>query len=331
MPQPIAIAFIHGIGRTEPGYSAAMQRSLVRRFAAHLGAKVPVPDSQLVFEEINWSAALQYRENALWNRLNPAGPMRYKRLRRFLVDFAADAIAYQPGSSDRTAYDAVHRQVAVSLARLAERAGPGAPLCIVAHSLGTVIASNYVYDLMKRHGSFMCPSVRRLINGTPLERGETLSLLYTMGSPIALWSLRFPRFGVPIRLPTPSLARHHPGVTPAWINLYDPDDVIGYPLRPLNSAYRAAVTEDRPIDVGSLFTRWNPLSHQGYWNDGRVADAIAESLASVWRRSSSLTLVPARRSVARARARKTGMQDASSARSDASASRPPRATQRGIR
>ena len=48
-----------------------------------------------------------------------------------------------------------------------------APLCVVAHSLGTVIASNYLYDLMKRRGSFMGTRVRGQINGTPLERGET--------------------------------------------------------------------------------------------------------------------------------------------------------------
>lgn len=303
MPHPIAIAFIHGIGRTEPGYSAAMQGILTRRFASRIRADATDVRSQLVFEEVNWSAALQHREDRLWRTLVPAGPMRYGRLRRFLVDFAADAIAYQPAPSDRTAYDAIHRHVAASLGRLAERAGPRAPLCVIAHSLGTVIASNYLYDLMKPHDSFMCPSVRALIQGTPLERGETLARLFTLGSPIALWSLRYPRFGEPIRFPTPALARHHPGLEAAWINLYDPDDVIGYPLRPLNAGYRAAVTEDRPIDVGSLLTRLNPLSHVGYWDNGRVAEAIADSLAEAWSQSSALALVPPRRRIPRARRR----------------------------
>ena len=225
--------------------------------------------------------------------------MRYKSLRRFLIDFAADAIAYQPAPSDRTTYDAVHREVAGRLARLAERAGPRAPLCVIAHSLGTVIASNYLYDLMKREHSFMCPSVRAILNGTALERGETFALFVTMGSPIALWSLRFPRFGEPVRLPTAELTRHHPSVEATWINVYDPDDVIGYPLRALNSSYLAAVTEDRPVDVGSIFTRWNPLSHVGYWNNGKVADGIAESLDEVWLRSTALEEVPERRRMAR--------------------------------
>jgi hypothetical protein len=301
MSHPLAIAFIHGIGRTEPGYSGWMQRALSRRFARLVGRDevTASASAQLVFEEVNWSAALQFREDRLWQRLLPDGPMRYKRLRRFLIDFAADAIAYQPAPLDRTAYDAVHREVAGRFARLADRAGPRAPLCVIAHSLGTVIASNYLYDLMKQDDSFMCPSVRSIINGTPLERGETFALFYTMGSPIALWSLRFPRFGEPVRFSTAALARHHSSLEPAWINLYDPDDVIGYPLRALNASYRAAVTEDRPVDVGSIFTRWNPLSHVGYWDSGRVADTIAESLAEVWLRSTALELVTERRRAVR--------------------------------
>src|SRR2546425_5227414 len=96
MSHPIAIAFIHGIGRTESGYSAAMRRALIRRFASRIGGEAGDPYSQLIFEEVNWSAALQNREDELWSRLLPAGPMRFGRLRRFLVDFAGDAIAYQP-------------------------------------------------------------------------------------------------------------------------------------------------------------------------------------------------------------------------------------------
>ena len=295
MPHPLAVVFIHGIGLTEHGYSVPMQRALARRFARLVGSETRDPAAQLVFEEINWSAALQSREDRLWERLVPEGPMRYKSLRRFLVDFAADAIAYQPAPSDRTAYDAVHAVVARSLARLAARAGPAAPLCVVAHSLGTVIASNYLYDVMKPGSSFMHPDVRAMTKGTPLEMGETFSLFYTLGSPVALWSLRFPRFGQPVRFPTASLARHHPSLEAAWINMYDPDDVIGYPLRGLNPEYHSAVTEDRPVDVGSIFTRWNPLSHVGYWDNGGVAATIAESLAETWLKSSALELVPERR------------------------------------
>ena len=295
MGHPIAILFLHGIGRTEPGYSRPLAEAIAARFARSAGGETSDPEAQVVFEEVNWSGALQPAEDDLGARLRAAGPLHFGRLRGFMLDFAADAIAYQPTHADRSAYDAIHAEVAASLGRLARRAGARAPLGVIGHSLGSVIASNYVYDLTKPRGSFMAPEVRARIGKTPLERGETLSLFYTMGSPIALWSLRYPDFGVPVKLPAKRLAGHHPGLEPRWVNFYDPDDVIGYPLKPLNEAYREAVDEDRVVDVGSWLTRWNPLSHTGYWGDAGVADAIAAGVTEAWRRSSAIALVGAKK------------------------------------
>jgi hypothetical protein len=303
MGHNLAIAFLHGVGRTRPGYSAPLARALVERFARNIGAEAKDPAAALVFEEVNWSCALQPAEDRLWQRLQKAPePLRYQRLRHFMLDFAADAIAYQPTHADRSAYDAIHVEVAAALGRLAARAGERAPLCIVAHSLGTVIASNYLYDLMKNGRSFVAPEVLGRIGPAPLERGETVALFATMGSPLALWSLRYPGFGVPISMPPPALARHHPAVRSQWLNFYDPDDVLGYPLRPLSRLYADSVTEDRPVNVGSWLTRWNPLAHKGYWGDAKVADQIASQLADIWRRSSSIQLVPKRRHAPRRRA-----------------------------
>jgi hypothetical protein len=318
MGHPIAVAFLHGIGRTEPGYSRPLADAIAARFVRSIADECSVPATQVVFEEVNWSAALQPSEDRLWSRLEaakgggsiaatasaPAAPeaLRWKALRHFMLDFAADAIAYQPTESDRSAYDAIHAEVASTFARLAERAGARAPLCVIGHSLGTVIASNYLYDLLKPRKSYMAPEVRARIGSTPLERGETVSLVYTMGSPIALWSLRYPGFGVPVSLPGKRLARHHPDLRARWVNLYDADDVIGYPLKPINPRYAEAVAEDRPVDVGSWLTRWNPLSHTGYWSDAGVASLIATDLAEAWRRSSAVALVPVRRATGTRRA-----------------------------
>ncbi|MGE5179803.1 MAG: hypothetical protein ACM3PF_12005 [Bacteroidota bacterium] len=322
MSHPIAVAFLHGIGRTEPGYSRPLADAIAARFVRTIRDECSVPATQVVFEEVNWSGALQPSEDRLWSRFEAAevmshrsgifegvarGPapngspaaaggnaLRWEALRHFMLDFAADAIAYQPTESDRSAYDAIHAEVASTFARLAERAGARAPLCVIGHSLGTVIASNYLYDLLKPRKSYMAPEVRARIGSTPLERGETVSLVYTMGSPIALWSLRYPGFGVPVSLPARRLARHHPDLRARWVNLYDPDDVIGYPLKPVNARYAEAVAEDRAVDVGSWLTRWNPLSHTGYWGDAGVASLIATDLAEAWRRSSAVALVPVR-------------------------------------
>ena len=46
------------------------------------------------------------------------------------------------------------------------------------------------------------------------------------------------------------LAKHYARLTGEWINFYDRDDVIAYPLRSLNPAYKAVITDDREINVG---------------------------------------------------------------------------------
>ena len=58
MSHKLAIAFIHGIGRTEPGYSAAMRRCLTRRFTEGIRGAVSDPSAELVFEE--WIGAPRF-------------------------------------------------------------------------------------------------------------------------------------------------------------------------------------------------------------------------------------------------------------------------------
>jgi hypothetical protein len=125
--------------------------------------------------------------------------------------------------------------------------------------------------------------VRESMGDTPLERGETLTLLYTLGSPIALWSLRYRDFGKPIQIPSPLLHTHYPQLQGEWVNFYDADDVVGFPLKELNDDYGLVVSADREINVGNIFGSWNPLSHLAYWTDHDVLDPIAKKLVEVWK------------------------------------------------
>ena len=64
-----------------------------------------------------------------------------------------------------------------------------------------------------------------------------------------------------------------------WLNFYDPDDVLGYPLKAINADYRKAVTKDIPINVGG-FSSWNPLAHGGYWTDNSFTKPVAKLITS---------------------------------------------------
>ena len=107
-----------------------------------------------------------------------------------------------------------------------------------------------------------------------LVAGETLTHFYTLGSPIALWTMRFEHFGRPIAVPSPTLKPLGIG---EWVNFYDKDDIIAYPLKGLNAEYAQTVTEDREIRCPGPFA-WTPASHGGYFKSRPLIRRIVQSL-----------------------------------------------------
>jgi hypothetical protein len=363
----LAVTFIHGVETADPAYAVRAIELLRRAFARHSGAD---PDEALVIRPVYWAPVLQAAEDDLFSRCFGPGHARYVRwlkrqaarvdqgsrlsllalsgsamlprvpfagslpwptLRWVTTEFAGDAIAYQiAGERDHAVYDAIHARVAETLRELSTQAGPGAPLCVLAHSLGSVVASNYFYDLQVEYGRYprggplalgrgpavagrvptqpsgpagevpaprrLVPAATRLALGpspSPLERGETLTDLITLGSPLALWSLRSRGFHRPLMVPSPGPGGTGPAasVQPAgggrptggWINVYSPYDLVSQPLRPLSEEYRLAVREDIRLNVGPWWAARGPLSHVWYWNDNRVADLAGRALARTWR------------------------------------------------
>jgi hypothetical protein len=88
-----------------------------------------------------------------------------------------------------------------------------------------------------------------------------------------------PLFGVPITVPAPPFRAAHPAIRCGWINIFDEDDVIGYPLAPI---YGNAILQDKQVNAGGLLSSWNPLSHNGYWEDDDVTKKLAKELAAFW-------------------------------------------------
>lgn len=283
MSTKIAVAIVHGVGITKTDFADAMIEEIKRRFTKETGIDA---GEALVFRPVYWGHILQQPEDELWRRMKQGGDLDFTSLRRFMVSFAADALAYQPAVDEKDKYEEIHAVYACEMCWLADNAGAAAPLVVIAHSLGTIITSNYFYDLTQ-YRRLVPAAVRGEMNTkrTPLERGETLACLCTLGSPIALWSLRYDDFGRPIEVPSPALGDHHPALLPhaGWENYYDPDDIIGYPLKTLNPAYAAAVKRDVPVNAGGLFTSWNPASHIAYWTDNDVTAPVAGKLADLWR------------------------------------------------
>lgn len=286
----IAVAVVHGIGNQKSDFADSFSVQLKKYFAKSISAFVKDPEAELVIKPVYWAPVLARDEDLLRLRLKKGGRMDYKGLRNFMLDFAADAVAYQPTASDKQAYAEIHGVFAQTLSYLALEAGSDAPLAVVSHSLGTVISSNYIYDLQNDAGKALVPvSVKAAMGVSPLERGDTFSRFYTLGSPIALWGLRYNDFGVSIQMPPEKLHTHHPNVKGEWLNFYDPDDVIGYPLKSVNSSYDRSVTKDVQVNIGGLLSFWNPLSHSYYLDDKSVIVPVAQSLVSLWKEANGVS------------------------------------------
>jgi hypothetical protein len=282
--QKIAVAVVHGVGSQKPEFAKAFADRLRARFAAEIAGLVPEPEGELQIRGVYWAKELADQERKLEERFHLA-ELRWGESREIMIDLGGDALAYQlnrqttPQDPPGT-YERIHMAFAGTLRALVADTDGEAPLCIVSHSLGTIIASNYLWDLQ----SDQVPSpVRSMMGGSPMESGRTLTTLYTMGSPIAVWSLRFPDFGVPIAFPPADLLDRYRDASVEWVNLYDQDDVIAYPLKVLNDRYNLSVTEDLPVNVGNLLAMWNPASHTGYWTDSDVVARAAAGLVRVWR------------------------------------------------
>ncbi|GGK07889.1 hypothetical protein GCM10007063_32980 [Lentibacillus kapialis] len=275
MAQKIAVAIIHGAGSPKEDFA----HSIIKRIKQRFGKKLNKED--LVFEPVFWSSVFENEERKLWERVQQQTELDYHWLRRFVVEFLADAVAYQPSSEANPNYDKVHSLLAQCLSRLQAKAGSSAPLCVISHSLGSVVASNYFHDLQTRHDN-IGQLTERYAGHTPLEKGETLALFYSMGSPLALWSLRFNDFGVPINVPSSAIQNYYPNFEGEWLNFYDKDDILAYPLKGLNRHYQKAVTGDVEVNAGGMLTSWNPFSHVKYDTDRTVIGYLVDGLVRTW-------------------------------------------------
>lgn len=194
--QKIAVAIIHGMGSQQEGYAKKTVEKIKRAFAKEMEALVNHPADQLVIESILWAPIFEPKEMALYNKTVMANQLHFKKTRRFVISYLGDAIAYRPVETGMQNYERVHEKIGEDLHALARRVGSQAPLCVISHSLGSVIASNYFYDLQYKLQRVNCV-VNRF---SPFERGDTLTLFYTVGTTLPLWSLRYDDFIRPIHI-----------------------------------------------------------------------------------------------------------------------------------
>jgi hypothetical protein len=179
--------------------------------------------------------------------------------RTFLLAAAADILLYQEPDRQRWVWG----RVAAAIAAVLEQAGaPGTevPVSIIAHSMGTVVAHDFLYALKRRTPDVLDAlpdALRRRV-----EAGWRPQHLMTMGSPIAPLLLRDVQVEIPLPVPTVDLYGD-------WVNFFEPGDPIAFPLG-------RVLPRDHILD---LEVQSVGLPHLGYWRNVAVAQEIASLLS----------------------------------------------------
>ena len=270
MARELGVAIIHGIGSQEADFADAM----IREVSARLGQSA----KHVHWKPIWWAPVLRGAEVELLKRLGEGGHLDWRWLREFVVNFLADAVAYQrvPGeSSEPGVYVKIHQLIGRRLSELraelsSQEREP--PLLVLAHSLGGHIMSNFIWDHQRPRES------RGAVPVSGFERMESLAGMITFGCNIPLFALALPRI-VPITFPPATLEPALKSVA-RWRNYYDPDDVLGFPLAPLSAEY-AKTVEDHVVRVGGLLTGWNPAAHNAYWTDNDITRPVADAIQAL--------------------------------------------------
>jgi len=280
----VNVIVIHGIGNLRVA-SASYSQPLQERIRRYFGSSDP---SALAFHEVNWSDIGDAEEmdlidnkhvlpdaslpgaGSLWPLNHALGEVFdsvtniSEQARRFLLLSVGDVLIYltKPGG-EQIRQRLIDKVVAVR--ELLARERPHRKqhyVSIIAHSLGSVVA----YDVCALFGT----------RYRDMVRGLGLSNLFTMGSPLALFTL-MQYGGAAPHYAERGVYLDRPDGSGRWINFYDQQDPIAFPLRDvypplLGVQGRDYVIRDCRVQTGTFH------AHLNYFTNDGIAREIAYRL-----------------------------------------------------
>ncbi len=305
MAQPVAVVFVHGINTLEANYAEPMQAAIVAALPKRLREHV-------TFRSVYWAECVRVRQEQYLDQVRTQGLFAETNLRRLVIQGLGDAAAYQKTKNFRnSAYYEIQAQVRAVLEDLDKDNLPDRPLIFIGHSLGCHITSSFAWDINsiknmsaaevaaddEEVGKF----VTYLKGGSPFRRLDTLAGLVMMGSNMPLFTFTFgPNRVFPITRTRGEGARAaFPGHSldektlsrVRWLNYYSRNDLLGYPLKPLNEAYAAEpLLTDIEVASEGFWRRMVSYvfpalaayrAHLGYWTHRKVVRGAAGLIAAI--------------------------------------------------
>lgn len=248
MAGKLGIFIIHGMGNPEESYA----QPLIDRITSRLGESAK--DVRLI--SCYWAPVLQEQQGETWKRLQKNDNLKWKWLREWVVSALGDPVSYLSGymKEKRPVYKKIHEIIKADLSTLASQLEEpsSAPIVVLAHSLGSVIISNYLWDEQHGHGT----------GTTPAECGETMVSFITYGSNIPLFLPPSPPIEC-IQFPSPAVDPKFKSIA-SWKNIFSKADVLAYPLADIWDDNHGTKIEDIAVYAGGLLKFWNPMSHTEY-------------------------------------------------------------------
>jgi hypothetical protein len=269
-PKSIALLTIHGMGETPKNY----HKLFLERVKKYVGEN---DWKNVAFESIYYQDILQANQAEIYHRMKPR--IRWQGLRRFLLYNFSDAASLDYRKEEaNSAYQQAQSRISSALHNVYEKCGRrDVPVVILAYSLGCHVISNYIWDAQQASPSAgIWKKSKSLKEGaeTNFLRLPSLQHLITVGCNIPVFVAGYKSIA-PFRKPNRTFK---------WLNLYDKDDILGWPLEPLSPSYRKLV-KDVQINANEKFSdlllkSWNPYSHENYFGDSAVVRSVGDALKS---------------------------------------------------
>ena len=255
------IILLHGMGDIHP--EDAYYKPFRENIASVLRRRGCDPDQVVRFYSIDYSQIGSVAEKAVLDRSFPElkgqkpCPLHLiPFIRYFLTFYVGDVVVYSSPDGENS----IRSYVFDRMDKIIQ--GDASTFSIVAHSLGSVIAYDYLYNVFGKDSS-KCRQVRP-------DGKHQLHSFFTMGSPIGLFLLRKRElFGRNFALLKPNPIGLKTG-TGSWCNFYDRQDVIAFPLK----GFFPEIVKDIRVQTGDLIIN----SHENYWTEKGVAAKIVDRL-----------------------------------------------------